>query len=120
MGREAPITLGQSQRQSLLVGIYEPTFLRKYGPLSEASAYASAIILVWVETWEEKSSKMRTEPSAEVSGSAVAQGELGDTRARDWAEVQESMARPFYEAVLGKTAIRPIVLEGSAVNGPEL
>jgi hypothetical protein len=70
-----------------------------------------------IETWEEKSSKMRTEPSAEVSGSAVAQGELGDTRARDWAEVQESMARPFYEAVLGKTAIRPIVLEGSAVNG---
>ena len=60
---------------------------------------------------------MRTEPSAEVSGSTVAQGELGDTRARDWAKVQESMALPFYEAVLGKTAIRPIVLEGSAVNG---
>jgi hypothetical protein len=73
-----------------------------------------------IETWEEKSSKMRMEHSAEISGSAVAQGELGDTRARDWAEVQESMARPFYETVLETTAIRPIVLEGSAVNGPEL
>ena len=68
----------------------------------------------------EEVAKTRTEPSAEVSGSAVAQGELGDTRARDWAKVQESMARLFYKAVLGKTAIRPMVLEGSAVNGPEL
>ena len=68
----------------------------------------------------EEVAKTRTEPSAEVSGSAVAQGELGDTRARDWAKVQESMARLFYKAVLGKTAITPMILEGSAVNEPEL
>jgi SAM-dependent methyltransferase len=38
-------------------------------------------------------------------GTAKIQGEIWGTRARDWAEVQEGVAIPLYEAVLSKTVI---------------
>jgi SAM-dependent methyltransferase len=38
-------------------------------------------------------------------GTAKFQGEIWGMRARDWAEVQEGVANPLYEAVLSKTAI---------------
>ncbi len=40
-----------------------------------------------------------------VAGSATAQGQLWGVRARDWAETQEGMARPLYEAVLRRIGI---------------
>jgi SAM-dependent methyltransferase len=44
-------------------------------------------------------------PSA--AGSASVQGELWGARARDWAEVQEPLARPLYDAVLDRLRIEP-------------
>lgn len=41
------------------------------------------------------------------SGSAAVQGALWGARARDWAEVQEPVSRPLYEAVLRQTGIGP-------------
>lgn len=38
-------------------------------------------------------------------GTARMQGQIWGTRARDWAEVQEGVAIPLYEAVLGRTGI---------------
>jgi SAM-dependent methyltransferase len=38
-------------------------------------------------------------------GTANIQGQIWGTRARDWAEVQEGVAIPLYEAVLDKTAV---------------
>jgi SAM-dependent methyltransferase len=38
-------------------------------------------------------------------GTAKIQGQIWGTRARDWAEVQEGVAIPLYEAVLNETAI---------------
>jgi SAM-dependent methyltransferase len=38
-------------------------------------------------------------------GTATIQGKIWGTRARDWAEVQERVAIPLYEAVLRKTSI---------------
>lgn len=38
-------------------------------------------------------------------GTAKMQGQIWGTRARDWAEVQESVAIPLYEAVLERTGI---------------
>lgn len=38
---------------------------------------------------------------------AAIQGELWGARAKDWAEVQEGMVRPLYEAVVSKTGIGP-------------
>ncbi len=40
-----------------------------------------------------------------VAGSATAQSQLWGIRAKDWAEVQEGMVRPLYEAVLRKAGI---------------
>jgi ubiquinone/menaquinone biosynthesis C-methylase UbiE len=40
-----------------------------------------------------------------IGGSATVQGELWGTRARDWAETQEGVARPLFESVLRKTGI---------------
>ncbi len=45
--------------------------------------------------------------ASKVIGSAAVQGELWSTRARDWAEVQEGLCRPLFEAVLCKTGIQP-------------
>jgi SAM-dependent methyltransferase len=42
---------------------------------------------------------------ASAPGSAVSQGALWGARAKDWAEVQESMARPLFEAVLREPGI---------------
>jgi len=44
-------------------------------------------------------------------GTAKNQGQIWGTRARDWAEVQESVAIPLYEAVLNKT----LIAEGTSV-----
>lgn len=44
-------------------------------------------------------------------GTAKIQGQIWGTRARDWAEVQERVAIPLYEAVLNKT----VVGEGTSV-----
>ena len=41
----------------------------------------------------------------QVQGSAAVQGPLWSTRAHDWAEVQERMSRPLYEAVLRQTSV---------------
>lgn len=41
----------------------------------------------------------------ERHGSAAAQGALWGSRARDWAEIQEPVSRPLYEAVIGKTGL---------------
>jgi len=38
-------------------------------------------------------------------GTAKIQGQIWGTRARDWADVQEGVAIPLYEAVLNKTAV---------------
>ena len=38
-------------------------------------------------------------------GTANVQSQLWGARARDWAEVQEGMLAPLYEAVLHKTAV---------------
>src|SRR5690349_15705842 len=46
-----------------------------------------------------------TMETTRTAGTAAAQGELWGVRARDWAEVQEGLARPLYEAVLRKTGI---------------
>ncbi|MCI0622066.1 MAG: class I SAM-dependent methyltransferase [Acidobacteria bacterium] len=42
-----------------------------------------------------------------IIGSASIQGEIWGARARDWAEVQEGLCAPLFEAVLCKTGIRP-------------
>jgi SAM-dependent methyltransferase len=44
-------------------------------------------------------------PSQRVAGTASAQGELWGARARDWADLQEGLARPLYESVLRTTGI---------------
>lgn len=40
-------------------------------------------------------------------GTALMQGQLWGVRARDWAEIQEGLYTPLFEAVLQKTAIGP-------------
>lgn len=42
-----------------------------------------------------------------TGGSAPVQGALWGARARDWAEVQESISQPLYEAVLRQTPMDP-------------
>lgn len=42
-----------------------------------------------------------------TTGSASEQGELWSERALDWADVQEGLARPLYEAVLERTGVGP-------------
>ncbi len=44
---------------------------------------------------------------APTTGSAVRQGELWGARAADWAEVQEGMVRPLFEAVLQAIRVGP-------------
>ncbi|HKX16661.1 MAG TPA: class I SAM-dependent methyltransferase [bacterium] len=42
-----------------------------------------------------------------TGGSASIQGPLWGARARDWAEVQEAICRPLYDAILSQTGIAP-------------